>query len=446
MDAHIYWEALLQGTRQVVANSKIDPQEIQVIGFSSQGQTFIPIDRQGIPLYPAIIWLDNRGREVAARWKKESLLTDYQSTTGYPWIPGELTIFKIAWLLEHYPLLSKTWKFLWLPDFLIFLLTGEIATDFVTARMGGMYNYRSHQWEVKLLQAAGIGIDQLPGVVPPGTIVGYIRPDIAEQLGIPSGIPVCTGANDQLVSAIGAGNIDPGMVTETTGTALAVLTTISEVYIDDSFSVGQHAIPDRYYAMTFTNTSAILLKWLRDLCNRGDQDYAKFLEGVDKIPVGSDGLIILPHFSGKTPPHGDPLARGAFLGLTLAHTDKHLARAIMEACACMLRECLDPVKKHILRFNNIRSLGGAANNEYWLQMKADMLGISIERPACPESASLGAAILAAVATGFFSSISQAVQAWYHPSHVFEPDLYMQSAYQEVYTRYIYYSDLFYNRR
>jgi xylulokinase len=199
--------------------------------------------------------------------------------------------------------------------------------------------------------------------------------------------------------------------------------------------VGAHAAPGRFFALPFTNTSAIVLKWLRDLCGCG-ADYGEFLAGVDNIPPGCDRLSVLPHFAGTASPTFNPDARGAFVGLSLGHTRTHMARAVMESCACMLNECLGLIREHGLAFDRVRSLGGAARSDVWLQMKSDMTGVPVERPVCPDAGSLGAAMLAAAGVGQFASIEEASEAWYRPACTFEPEKSRFDAYQEVYKRYL----------
>jgi xylulokinase len=435
MSPEVYWQAAVEGTRAVFRRWGGGTSSLAAIGFSSQGQTFVPVDRAGRPLYNAIVWLDNRAQEIAAAWEKSWLSRErYRRISGYPWLPASLTVFKVAWLAKHKPETQQAWKFLCLPDYLIYRLTGDTATDHVTARMNGFFSLETGTWEPQLLEAAGITCDQLPTVLSPGMIAGRLRPEAAAQLGLPSGVPVTVGANDQLVGAVGAGNVRPGVVTETTGTALALIATTPALLDDWRIAVGKHAVPGLSYAMTFAMTSAVVLKWFRDLCAPG-QPYDKFLEGVEAVPPGCDGLSVLPHFMGTSMPSFDPRVRGAFVGLTLGHTRAHLARAIMEACACLLQECIEPVADHGLPVQTVRSLGGAAHSDPWLQMKADLLGIPVERPACADAASLGAAMLAAVGTGQFSTATEAAEAWYRSARVFEPDAAHYKVYREVYGRY-----------
>jgi len=280
-----------------------------------------------------------------------------------------------------------------------------------------------------------VSIDQLPAIAPSGTVAGMVRPEAASELGIPAGIPVCLGTNDQLAGAVGAGNVRPGIVTETTGTALALVVTTPALLDDPRVCASRHVVPDAYYAMCFTTTSAIVLKWFRDMCAAGE-DYDTFLAGVESIAPGCNGLTMIPHFAGTAMPTFNPSARGAFAGLALGHTRAHMARAIMEACACSLKECLEPILDRGIAIASVRSLGGAARSDVWLQMKADLLGAPVERPACSDAASLGAAVLAAAGTGAFSSIEEASDAWYRPECVFEPDGSRFEAYREVYERYL----------
>ena len=436
MAPRVYWEAAVKGARAVLGRSNAEPTEVAAIGFSSQGQTFVPITREGTPLHDAIVWVDNRAQAIADEWEHEWLSREeYRQISGYPWIPAVLTVFKLAWLGRNAPDALKAWKILLLPDYLIFLMTGETVTDPVTARSTGMYDPRTGAWEPRLVEAGGVSIDQLPAIAPSGTVAGALRPDAASELGLPAGIPVCLGTNDQLAGAIGAGNVRPGIVTETTGTALALVATTATLLDDPRVCASRHVVKDAYYAICFTITSAIVLKWFRDMCAPGE-DYDAFLAGVESVPPGCGGLTVLPHFSGTAMPTFNPSARGAFAGLALGHTRAHIARAIMEACACSLKECLEPILDCGVAIASVRSLGGAARSDVWLQMKADLLGTPVERPACSDAALIGAAAMAAAGTGAFSSVLEASDAWYRPERVFEPDASRFETYQEVYRRYL----------
>lgn len=427
-----YWKAAVQGARTVLAEAGVPGDRVQAIGLSSQGESFVAIDEAGQPLTPVIVWLDGRARDVAERWERDRLTAEqFRAITGYPWIVHELTVFKIAWLAEHQPEAHSAAKFLCLPDYLIYRLTGEFATDFNIGQMGGLLDVGSGRWSQEMLNMAGISEGQLPSVETPGTPVGTLTGEAARALGLPGEVTVCTGCNDQLAGAIGAGNVRPGVVSETTGTALAVVATTEDRVTSARFFVGRHAAEGAWYAMPYEAVSGIVLTWFRDLC--GVRDWDELLAGVGDVPAGCNGLTVLPHFSGRP---GAPDARGAILGLTLGHGRAEIARAIMESCACLLRELLQPIIEHGAAVESVRSLGGAARSDLWLQMKADMLQTPVERPACPEAASLGAAMLAATGVGQFESLEEAADAWYAPAQRFEPNAELVGAYVDVFARYL----------
>ncbi|MFW6437992.1 MAG: xylulokinase [Armatimonadota bacterium] len=427
-----YWQAAVAGSRAVFDEAGATGDSVSAIGLSSQGESFLAIDEAGRPLTPVIVWLDGRARDVAERWQREGLTAEqFRAITGYPWIVHELTIFKIGWLAEHQPEVHRAAKFLCLPDYLIHRMTGESATDYNIGQMGGLLDVGRGEWSQEMLEMAGISAAQLPSVHTPGTPVGEVGADAAAVLGIRRGTVVCTGCNDQLAGAIGAGNVRPGVVSETTGTALAVVATTADRVESDQFFVGRHAAESAWYSMPYAAVSAIVLTWFRDLV--GATDWGDLLSTIEQVPPGAHGLTVLPHFSG-TP--DDPDARGAILGLTLGHGRAEIARAIMESCACLLRELLQPVVEHGLTMESVRSLGGAARSDAWLQMKADMLQTPVERPACTEAASLGAAMLAATGTGQFETLEDAADAWYRPAQHFEPNPSLAEAYDEVLARYV----------
>jgi len=431
-----YWEAAVSGTHAVFQRTGTDSSELAAIGFSSQSQSFVPLDSTGAELYDVIVWVDRRAQAIVDCWQDDWLTKqEFWQITGYPWLPAELTVFKLAWLAENAPRAHGAARFLCLPDYFIYRLTGEFTTDYNIAQMSGLYDIRSRDWSEPMLTAAEVDVEQLPQVHPPGTVVGEVHSRAARELGIPAGVLVCTGCNDHLAGAIGAGNVRPGVVTETTGTALGVIATTETLLDDDRIPVAVHAVPGLFYAMPFGTTSAIVLKWFRDLCAPGTK-YDEFLRGVGEITAGCDGLTVLPHFSGTATPTFNPHARGAINGLTLAHSRLHIARAIMESCACLLQELLDIVVAHDFSIRSIRSLGGASRSDVWLQIKADLLGMPLERPACSDAASLGAAVLAAIGTGQFKSVAAGAEEWYRTDRVFEPDESMYEVYRQVYARYI----------
>jgi len=435
MAPETYWQAAILGAKELFDQTGADPSSVIAIGFSSQGQSFVPVDRNGEALCKAILWPDQRARHIADAWESDWMPRDeYRRTTGYPWLPAELTAFKVAWLAEQKSNAHRAWKFLCLPDYLIFRMTGETVIDRVMAQFTGFFNIGQNGWDSRIVAAAGISTDQLPRLVGSGEVAGTLSKAAADCLGIRPDIPVCAGANDQLCGADGAGNVRSEIVSETTGSVMAVVATTPELLNDENLFVGPHAVGGMHYAMALTMSSGLVLKWFRDLF-APEQDYDTFLVDAASVSVGSDGLTVLPHFHGTGTPTFNPSARGAFIGLTPAHSRAHIVRAILESCCCQLAECMDAIGLSGSRVETVRSLGGGARSDLWLQMKADMLGRPVERPKYAEAASLGAAMLAAVGTGQFRTVQDAAEAWYTPGRRFEPRDNASTQYREVYQRY-----------
>lgn len=436
MDPDAYWNAAIEGTRSVFARSGANRSDLAAIGFSSQGQTFVPMDKAGKPLHDAIVWIDRRAQDVVETWMRDWLTrTEYRRITGYPWVAAELSLFKLAWFERNRPEAQRVWKYLCLPDYLIYRMTGQTMTDHVMAQFTGCWNIQSQEWDRKLLDAAGVQASKLPEVVPSGTAVGALRQDAADELGIPAAVKVCVGANDQIAGAVGSGNVSAGVVSETTGSCLAVIASTETVSDDDTAFAGRHAVPDLGFSVAMSVSSGLVLKWFRDLCAPGES-YDKFLAGIGLIHMGCDGLTMLPHLCGTGTPAFNSSAKGAFIGLTPGHTRAHMARAIMEGVCCQLRECIEAIAHTGGSVGSIRSLGGAAKSDLWVQMKADMLGLPVERPVCADAASLGAAAMAAAGTGRFASIQEASLAWYRAERRFEPSPETSEACREVYNRYV----------
>ncbi len=433
MPVERYWQAAVSGCQSVQRQC---PGEVAAIGFSSQGQSFVLLDAADQPLYPAMIWVDNRARELLDVWRDWlGGNAVYHRATGYPDVLPGLTLFMLAWLHRYCPETHTARRLLCLPDYLIYRMTGEAVTDQVTAQASGMYDVTLHDWRRDWVAHAGYDASILPRVVPSGTVAGGLSHRAAQELGLTAGIPVCTGTNDQLSGALGAANTAPGITTETTGTALAVVTTTETMKIDARLLSGLHPIEPYGYALPFTPTSAVVLKWLRDLV-WPEAPYERLMEEAATVPPGAGGLTVLPHFAGTATPDFLTDARGAILGLTLGHTRAHLIRAVIESCAFMLQECLQAVEDLGVTLGPVRSLGGAARSDLWLQIKADLLNVPVERPACSDAASLGAAILAAPCTGLFKSAQEAASAWYHPAGRFEPRAAQHAIYRALYERYL----------
>jgi sugar (pentulose or hexulose) kinase len=417
LDPRVYWQACINTVRQVVAQSEVNPGEIRVLCVSSQGETTISIGPQGQPLYPAMVWLDNRAGEQAA-WLAKQFSGSLYTVTGIPEMLPTWTACKILWLKENEPqAFAQAWKFMLVQDYLIYQMTGRAVTDGSVACTTALFDIRRAAWWLEMLAAIGIDAESLPEIVQPGTTVGTLSSLAAQALGLSQQTLVVTGGMDQATGAIGAGNIAPGTISESTGAALAIQATITDPALDPNqiVPVYCHSVPGLYLSVPVCPTAGMALKWVRDTffqaeiaqaAEQGLDTYDLMTALATNIAPGADGLVLLPHLMGAFSPRPNQAARGSFTGFTLSHQRGHFVRAVLEGVTFMLRQNLDSIQQAGIPVRELRSTGGGARSPLWNQIKADVCKIPVITLQNEDTALLGDAILAGVACGAFSSIEE----------------------------------------
>jgi xylulokinase len=423
--------------REAAAKSGVRREDLIGVSVSSQGQSFVMLDENDRPLRNVIVWLDTRALKEVEILAKRFTRQEYFHRTGVPSITAVSTLPKLMWLRAHEPeILDRTKHFFLLEDYIIHLLSGERATDPVVGMSTAMYEVEKFAWWREAFEIVGLEMEQFPRIMRSGEVAGNVLPSVADELGISREALVCVGSLDQTAGAVGAGNVDAATVTETTGTALAVVVTTERLIFDPQFRVicGAHPVPGKWWVLPYAQTAGMAFKWFRDALGNG-ASYDDLTALAAKVPIGSEGLTALPHLTGKACPDFNAAARAAFVGIGLHHTRAHFARAMMECIAFSLKELLDVASELGARVKRVRSMGGGARSDFWLQMKADLLGLPIEVPACEETACLGDAIFAMVGTGTYRSIEEASRAVVKVARRFEPDPKNFAAYHDAYVRF-----------
>jgi len=418
-------EAVQKSSAQVVA-----------LSISSQGQTFVSLDEKDQPLHKAIMWYDGRASEQA-KWLNRALL-EANSLTSLSKVNAIATAPKILWMRKHHSaLMSRAKRYLLLPDYFAYRLTGEAVTNPDTASSTGLYIYDTDNYNSVALKVAKIAKERLARIQFPGTPIIKIRPSMAKDWSLDSETLLVSGANDQYAGALGAGNCHPRILSETTGTCLALVTLTKKLPdpLPPGLLGGRFPISQYQFALAYSRTAGLLLDWFRHEFCPGES-----LPDLDKIasriPIGSHGVIVLPHFAGMVSPVPNAEARGAFCNLTLSHTRADIYRAILESLAFSLYENIEFLQRNGFQIEIIRSIGGGAKSDFWLQMKADVTGFSVERPVVTEAAVLGAAMLAAVGYGEFSSLEECSKAFFQRDKVFTPISDNHRIYQKLYRQYL----------
>jgi sugar (pentulose or hexulose) kinase len=445
LDPEIYWQACVSTTRKVLHRANIDPQSVVALSVSSQGETMITLDAFGKPIYPAIVWIDNRA-SCEANQLAEKFSTESYQVTGTPEIIPTWTACKILWLKQNEPeIFARAHKFLLVQDYLVYRLTGEYVTNNSVACTTLYFDIVQDKWWQPILDEIGIGINQLPELALPGSVIGNLSKEASDQIGLPLTTRVVVGGMDQSVGAIGAGNIRPGTVSETTGAALTIQSTILSPDIDRNkvIPVYSHSVPGRYLFVPVCPTAGMAYKWFRDTLatldiNQTTQDntdpYDLLNDLAAQAPPGCDGLIMLPHLMGAYSPNPNPAARGSFTGFTLSHNRSHFARAVLESVAFLLKHNLEFVEQAGVEVKEIRSTGGGTRSSLWNQIKANVNNLPVVTLVNEETALLGNAILAGVASGIFQSIPEGCEKMVAVKEIVLPNDQVQ-AYIEPYQMY-----------
>jgi xylulokinase len=367
------------------------------------------LDDEGEVVRPAILWNDQRTAaecdEIRRLVGPERLIevTGNDALTGF-------TAPKLLWVRRHEPDNWAKVRHVLLPkDYVRYRLTDGFAVDVADGSGTILFDLAARSWSPEMLAALHLDPSLLPPTYEGPAVTGTVTESAAEATGLRAGTPVVAGGGDQSANAVGVGAVSPGVVALSLGTSGVVFATTAGPSIEARGRVHAfcHAVPGRWHMMGVMLSAAGSLRWLREaLAPSLSFDY--LVAGAAKVAPGSDGLLFLPYLTGERTPHPDPLARGAFVGLTVRHDLRHLTRAVLEGVAFGLRDGLDLMTQAGVPVpSQIRASGGGTRSQLWRQILADVLEAEIATVSTGEGAAFGASLLAAVGAGWFATIEEA---------------------------------------
>jgi xylulokinase len=434
------WNQACQVLRSVTARLD-DPRRIASIAVTSVGEAGVPIDREGRPTYHAIAWFDRRTTAQAERLARLLGEETIFAITGLS-VQPIFSICKLMWLKEHEPeAWARTVRFLLIADYIAYRLSGVAATDWSLASRTMAFNIRAHDWDDRILSAAGISRDILAPPVPSGTRIGSVTASAAEQTGLPAGAAVAAGGHDHVCGALAAGVVRRGQMLDSMGTAEAIFLPLDEPLADprlghEGYTQGAHVAAGKYYVFGGLYTSGASVEWLRDVL--GGLDHATAIAEAEHAPVGSLGACFLPHLRLANAPHPDARARAAFVGLTSDVTRKELVRAVLEGLAYEARATTEPLLAHagLTAMPEISVIGGSTRNDLLLRIKASVMQATLKVLEVEEATALGAAMLGGLGAGVYAGLQDALARVHVPSRPIVPDL-TDAAFYDRYFREVY---------
>jgi xylulokinase len=412
------WQrALHQGTRRLLALASslpthVTPGDIAVVSFSGTMNGALAVDAAGIPLRSAILWADQRGITEAQLLAERCGEAQVYRTTGTRVTPS-CSAAKFLWIQRHQPeIYHRTHVFLQSKDYAVFLLTGVFASDYSDASNTNLFNLEARAWATDLVATSGLDAAKLPPLFPSPTVIGRVTAEAAALTGLLAGTPVVIGGGDGACATVGAGAVHTGDAYINIGSSAWLAVTADRPLYDPgmrTFNLA-HLDPERVICLGSMQAAGGAFDWFERLLRgeaEGDLHDALSLAAAS-VPAGADGLVFLPYLMGERSPYWNPLARGAFVGLTMTHGRPEMARAVLEGVALNLRLILDAFQTQGIGFPAIRLIGGGARSALWQQILADVLGMPIRLPALlTEATSLGAAIAGGVGVGIFDRFAAA---------------------------------------
>jgi xylulokinase len=426
-----WWEGAKEALGKVAADAG---EEMSGIGLTGQMHGSVFLDSSGEVIRSALLWNDQRTYrqcdEITRAVGEERLI----SIAGNPALTG-FQAPKIVWLRDEEPEnFGRVARVLLPKDYVRLQLTGEYATDASDAAGTLLLDVRARDWSHEILDVLEIPREWMPEVYEGPENTGSLREDVAEELGLPPGIPVAAGGGDNAAAAVGTGIVGPGLVNSSVGTSGVLFAHASEFNPDPSGRLHAfcHAVPGAYHLMGVTLSAGGSLSWWRETLGG---DYDELVEAASGVPPGSEGLLFLPYLSGERTPHLDPKARGAFFGLTVRHGVSHMTRAVMEGVIFSLRDSLEIMRELEVPVEDVRATGGGARSALWRQLQADIYGTPIRRTVADEGPAYGAALLSGVASGTYADVDEATSVVKLREEITEPDRERAKIYEEHYAVY-----------
>ncbi len=430
-----WWLAACEALREVAGAGDF---ELVGAGLSGQLNGMVLLDQDDSVIGDAIIWLDTRAAAEAEELKLR--FAEILATRAATDLSAIAVLAKLAWLARHDAgRLARTKRVLLVKDYLLWRLTGVMATDPSDAGSTGMMNIRTFEWIPELCAGAGFDPAILPPVVPSMVVAGRVSASAAEATGLPAGLPVVPGGGDVAALAAGCGVSKQGVLGVTLGTAgHVVLAVDAAAPFESSAGVWRvpHADPTRAIWLGLVMSGGLSLAWLHRTLRAGAPDFTfeamTALSGT--VPAGARGVTFVPFLEGSATPHGEPLARGAFAGLSSSSGAAEMVQAVMEGVAFNVLQCIELFEARGATLTEVRMAEGGARVDRWCQIMANVLQRPITRLGHLNASSLGAALLAQVGvTG--RSLAELGASLAASGTLFTPDASLRSTYAEAYRRF-----------
>ncbi len=436
-DPHQWWEAVSASIRSVLKKAAIEGDRVAAIGLTGQMHGLVLLDDAGNVLRPAILWNDQRTQAQCDEIHQRVGKNKFIQITGNVALTG-FTAPKILWVQENEPDVYAKVRHILLPkDYIRYKLTDEFALDKADGAGTVLFDLKLRNWSVEILGKLGIDPNWMPPTFEGPDFTGRVTPAAAAATGLKTGTPVAAGGGDQAAGAVGVGAVNVGVVALTVGTSGVVFAPTDSPLIEPQGRLHAfcHAVPGMWHFMGVMLSAAGSLQWYHDTLAPA-MTFDDLLKEADSIPPGSEGLQFLPYLSGERTPYPDPLARGAFIGLTLRHGRGHMTRSVLEGVSFGLKDSFTLIQNAGLgEIKQVRASGGGMKSLLWRQILASVLEAEIVTVNTTEGGAFGAAILAGVGAGAWPDVPSACKEAIKITGSIQPDPAQTEVYRKSYQLY-----------
>lgn len=400
------WEnALYEIVRFVSASAAEKGWAVDALAMTAQRSSVIPVDASMHPLCNAIMWQDKRTNEICETLKPQNdrIFSLCGSRVNPVFSAGKMT-----WIRKNRPeIYSKTGKFMVIPDYLNYLMTGNVCTDYTYGSRSLLMNLRTHEWDPELLTLFSVEREKLCDLIEPGTISGVTKREFAQRTGCPEGIPVITAGGDQQCGAIGQGVVKKGVLSVTAGTGGFLIAASDEVpkNLEQDVICNCSSIKGQYVLESSVLTCCSAFDWFRREFY-GDAGYEKINEEISSVPAGANGCLCVPYFQGRSTPDWNNEAKGIFANVTLATTKRDMLRSLLEGISYEIANGIDTMKKYV-DISGIYVNGGLTGSEPFNHIQCNAYGTGIIRRGKADATARGALMVAATAMGVYGSVEEA---------------------------------------
>ncbi len=429
-DPNDWVTATFNNIKNVLLKSKIDGNDIECVCFDAATHTAVLMDENFNVVRNSVYWTDTRSKTEKVFLEQEygeDIFEKFKHKVDTIW-----TLPELLWIKNSEPdVYFKIKKICFAKDYVRHVFTGDFVTDYIEAEGSMLFDFDKRIWDKKYLDLLGIDENYLPKIVTPKTVVGTVREDLANQLGINKNAKVICGSTDTAMEVFAAGGIKKGQTTIKLATAGRICVVSENIAKDTNIINYSHIIEGLNYPGTATKSCASSLRYFRDTFGG---DYKEMDEMAEKIDIGSNGLMFHPYLNGELTPYANPDLRASFVGISSTHTKAHFIRAVLEGVALSMLDCKKYLENKGIKMQSAFVIGGGAKSTLWSKILCDALNIELIKTQDNDS-SFGSAMLAGIVSGFFEDEKDAIKKCSVITERIKPDIENNKKYETLFNKY-----------